>query len=137
MRILGGAKVRSVVLAAAVGIAAVVVPAAPAAAATCTLTIKRLVPGPEFYDVQVACTGVQEVFGFNLYGSDGWPNPDDYLTHLGASGGTVNGDILNEDVGARDEIYAKVRYRDLQGKERSVNSNRVDGYFGCVIDVAC
>lgn len=137
MRILGrGTKVRSIALAAALGLSTAVLPAAPASAATCTLTLTRLV-GPSFYDVRVGCSGVQQVFGFKLYGSDGWPNPDDYLESFGASGGIINGDVLNEDVGARDEIYAKVRVRNSSGQETTINSNRVDGYFGCVIDVVC
>jgi hypothetical protein len=136
MRFLGkGTKARSVVLAAALGLGAVVLPAAPASAATCTLS---LVPaGNGFWDATVNCTGVQQIYGFKLYGSDGWPNPDDYLASFGASGGIINGDVLNEDVGARDEIYAKVRLRNSSGQDTTVNSNRVDGYFGCVVDVVC
>lgn len=137
MRIFGGGTARRVVLATTVlGLTAIGLPAAPAAAApNCTLTIERFVGGPEFYDVRVGCTEVSNITNFVLYGSDEWPNPDDFLTSVPGSVAAVgiNGDILNEDVGGRDEVYAKVTARMSNGDYRTFTTNRVNRYFGCVL----
>jgi hypothetical protein len=110
--------------------------AGPASAAGCRLTIERQV-GSDFYTATVGCPDAATVSAFDLKGSDEWPNPDDFILKVWGSVGSVSGDSLNEDVGARDEIYAKVFYTDARGRSRTANTNRVDGYFGCVIDRVC
>ncbi|NRQ34502.1 hypothetical protein HII36_22005 [Nonomuraea sp. NN258] len=111
-------------------------PATATTTAGCILTIERQI-GSDFYTATVGCTDAATISAFDLKGDDEWPNPDDFIIKIWGSTGTVSGDYLNEDVGARDEIYAKVYYTDFGGKSRTANTNRVDGYFGCVIDPVC
>ncbi|MGP3963555.1 hypothetical protein ACTWPT_47070 [Nonomuraea sp. 3N208] len=108
-------------------------PANAAAAAGCTLTIEPVV-GASTYRVTVGCTD-GNVTTFKLYGSD-W-GPDDFIIHIWGSSSEILGDHLNEDIGARDEIYAKAYFKTPAGATGTRNTNRVDGYFGCVIDPVC
>jgi hypothetical protein len=100
-------------VAAVLGLAAVTLSAAPASADAetgCRLSIDQQ-SDPAYYDVTVFCVPAgQGIISFELWGSDGWPNPDDYLTTIYSFHGVVTGDVLNEDIGARDEIYAKAKF---------------------------
>ncbi|SDL27209.1 hypothetical protein [Nonomuraea jiangxiensis] len=110
-------------------------PAPASAAASCVLSITEL-GGGFTARVTVGCTeGV--VTAFDLYGEDGWPNPDDFLIKVWGGSSEILGDHLNEDVGARDEIYAKAFYTTSSGVNKTLKTNRVDGYFGCVVDPLC
>lgn len=124
-------RVGGLLLIAALALTGVAAPASATgqgAAGTCGLTIQR-VPGPDLYQVDVSCTDAQ-VLNFTLMGSDPWPNPDDRLVRILGSSKVIGGDFLNEDIGARDEVYAKVSYQIPGGSSGSRNSNTVTGRFG-------
>jgi hypothetical protein len=124
-----------------VAVAAVSLSALPAAAAgqssaaSCTLQIVST-EGKLFYEASVSCTGGATVNSFQLWGSDGWPKKDHRLITIQGAKAEVSGKVLNEDIGARDEVYAKVTYT-AGGQTKTTNSNRVDGWFGCVVNQTC
>ncbi|MEV0385764.1 hypothetical protein [Nonomuraea sp. NPDC050643] len=117
---------------------AMLAPASSAQAATaagCVLTITET-DGGAFAIVTVGCSQ-GTVTAFDLYGDDAWPNPDDFLIKIWGSSSHIVADHLNEDIGARDEIYAKAYYTTPSGTNGTANTNRVDGDFGCVLEPLC
>lgn len=117
-------------LAAALGLAATVLPASPAAAAAvpkCTLTIAAAPPPwSAYYQLNVSCSE-GFVGSFSVHGSDEWD--DDWLFTREGSETIVDGGKLNEDLGDRDEIYAKATVYLSNGRTVNVGTNKVYGWW--------
>lgn len=118
-------------LSVALGLSATVLPASPAAAAAtpkCTLTIGAAYPPyQDYFLLHVGCTE-GGVGSFSVHGSDEWD--DDWLfTQRDGYEIIVDGGKLNEDLGDRDEIYAKATVHLPNGSKVNVGTNKVYGWW--------
>ena len=101
--------------------------AAPALAASpCILTISQVIGYPQ-YRVEVGCGNLGRVVSFKVYGSDEFF--DDYQFTVTGSWTNVPKTWCNEDIGDRDELYAKVTYVTDAGATRNLNTDVVYGWF--------
>jgi hypothetical protein len=103
----------------------VAVPNAQAAASPCILSVTQVI-GYSQYRVEVGCT-IGSVISFKVYGSDTFV--DDYQFTINWSWGNVPKTWCNEDIGDRDELYAKVTYRNNSGAIGTSTTDILYGWF--------
>jgi len=117
------------VAAAALGLGLVALPvAAPSAqaASPCILSVTQVI-GYSQYRVEVGCGNLGSVVSFKVYGSDTFF--DDFQFTINWSWGNVPKTWCNEDIGDRDELYAKVTYQRSNGTTGTSTTDILYGWF--------